>query len=247
VSWQSDLTIPDLGTDIEYRGGLALVGVQVIGASANGQPATLIVKQDGKPAFKATSRRFEFSDSLVTSTVAQFAGYIDQTDSIAHPAVQFKFNKMQRVAWLNRVDRTGYGQVPFADSYHKFYIQPEVARWDLGRRKVDFYQVGAKREVPVRFESFDYFHPQRYSDLSVDYGFHPLQLAGNYISTKKTQTFLPDDLAQFGKVNANALNGSLERMVLDGYIDRDPTSGYMRLSRKGVLYILAYNNKKGLR
>lgn len=243
VSWQNDVSLPDLGKDIDYRGGLALSGLQLVGASASGQPAELIVKHNGKPGFKVNSRRFEFTDSLITSVAAQFTGYIEPADSITHPAVQLKLDKKQRVAWLNRVDRTGYGQVPFADSYHKFYIQPEVVRWDLPRRKVDFYQVGAKREVPVRFESFDYFHPQRYSDISVDYGYHPLQLAASYISTKKTQTFLPDELAQFGKVNAKALEGSLDRMVLEGYMTREPNTGYMRLSRKGILYVLAYNNK----
>ena len=243
VSWQNNVTIPDLGPDIEYRGGLALIGVQVVGASASGQPAVLLVKHAGKPAFKASSRRFEFSDSLITGNAVQFVGYIQPADSVTHPAVQFKYSKPQKIAWLNRVDRTGYGQVPFADSYHKFYIQPEVVRWDLGRQKVDFYQVGAKREVPVRFESYDYFHPQRYSDLSVDYGYHPLQLIGNYITVKKTQSFFPEDIAQFAKVNPGTMAGTLDRMVQEGYIDRE-ANGMMHLSRKGILYVLAYNDKK---
>ncbi|GAA4446697.1 hypothetical protein GCM10023189_02160 [Nibrella saemangeumensis] len=242
MSWQSDVAMPGLGTDIDYKGGLALSGMQLIGASASGQLSVLIVKHNGKPAFRATSRRFEFVDSLITAPVASFAGYVE-TDSVTHPAVQFKFNRTERIAWLNKIDRLGYGKVPYADSYHKFYIQPEVVRWDLPRRKVDFYQVGAKREVPIHLESFDYFDPQRYTTISVDYGFHPLQIAANYISTKKTQTFLPDDLAQFAKVNFKSLSGALDRMVREGYIIQDPNSGWMRLSRKGVLYVLAYAKK----
>ena len=157
----------------------------------------------------------------------------------------FRYDKNQRIAWLDREQRTDYARVPYADSYHKFYIMPEVVRWDLPRRKVDFYQVGAKREVPVRFESFDYFQPQRYADLTVDYGFHPLQIVANYISTKKQQTFLDDDITQFAKnVNAKSLRGSLNRMVLEGYIDRDPNTSLMRLSRKGYLYVLAYTQKR---
>ncbi|QJW92462.1 hypothetical protein HNV11_22925 [Spirosoma taeanense] len=243
MSWQNDVKIPDLGQDIDYRGGLALSGTQIVGSSASGQPAVLTVKQNGKPAFKAISRRFDFKDSTITAPVAAFVGYVD-TDSITHPAVQFRFDKAQRIAWLNRIDRTEYGRVPYADSYHKFYIQPEVARWDLPRRKVDFYQVGAKREVPVRFESFDYFQPQRYTDLTVDYGFHPLQIVANYVSTKKTQTFLDDDITQFVKVSPVALRGALNRMVLEGYIDRDANTGLMRLSRKGILYVLANAQKR---
>lgn len=246
ISWQSDVSIPNLGTDIDYRGGVALYGLQLIGASVSKQLSTLTVKQNGKRVFKASSPRFVFDDSLqIKASVAQFTGYLNGgADSLTHPAIQFRFNRNERTAWLNRVDRTTYGRVPFSDSYHKFYIQPEVVRWDIARQQIDFYQVGAKREVPVRLESFDYFQPQRYSNIATDYGFHPLQIAANYISTKKTQTFLPEDLAQFAHLRADALDDPMNRMVLEGYVDRDPNSGMMRLSRKGVLYILAYAKQK---
>ena len=243
MSWQSDVSIPNLGPDIDYRGGLALSGAQMAGASASGQLATLIVKKDGKPTIKVSTPRFIFADSLITASVAQFTGYL-ATDSLTHPAVQFRFSKPLRTAWLSRIDRTTYGRVPFSDSYHKFYLQPEVVRWDVARQKVDFYQIGAKREVPVRLESFDYFQPQRYANIANDFGFHPLQIAGNYISTKKTQTFLPEDLEQFAKLAPNTLTGPLNQMVLEGYVDRDANSGLMRLSRKGVLYILAYAKQR---
>ncbi len=251
LSWQSDVLIPDLGKDIDYRGGLALAGAQMVGSSASGQPAVLIVKNGGKPVFKVSSRRFDFGGDttgtgakpIISANVAAFVGYID-ADSLTHPAVQFRFDKAGRVAWLNRLERSQYARVPYKDSYHKFFIQPEVVRWDVPRQKVDFYQVGAKNEVPVRFESFDYFLPQRYTDLTVDYGFHPMQIVANFISTKKQQTFLDDEIVQFQpRVNATALRGSLNRMVLEGYLDRDAL-GNLRLSQKGALYILAYVGKR---
>ncbi|GAB4019457.1 hypothetical protein [Spirosoma koreense] len=269
MSWQNDVKLPDLGPDVEYRGGLALSGTQMVGASASGQPAQLIVKYNGKPAFKASSRRFDFSNgniatdstglqqtggfnsgnsakSVISASSAAFVGYVD-TDSVTHPSVKFRYDKNQHVAWLDRELRTDYARVPYADSYHKFYILPEVVRWDLPRRKVDFYQVGAKQEVPVRFESFDYFHPQRYTDLTVDYGFHPLQIVANYVATKKQPTFLDDDIIDFAKVNKVspvALRGALNRMVLEGYLDRDQNTKMLRLSRKGTLYVLANVQKR---
>jgi len=251
LSWQSDVLIPDLGKDLDYRGGLALAGAQMVGSSASGQPAVLIVKNGGKPVFKVSSRRFDFGGDttgtgakpIISAKAVAFVGYID-TDSLTHPAVQFRFDKAERVAWLNRLERSQYARVPYKDSYHKFFIQPEVVRWDVPRQKVDFYQVGAKGEVPVRFESFDYFLPQRYTDLTVDYGFHPMQIVANFISIKKQQTFLDDEVVQFQpRVNANSLRGSLNRMVLEGYLDRDAL-GNLRLSQKGALYILAYVGKR---
>ncbi len=246
ASYRNNEVIPGLGSGISYKGGLALAGLQLVGASADGQPATLTVTDKaGKPAFKASSRKFEFRDSLITAPVAQFTGYIDVADSITHPAIQFRFDKTTRVAALSKIDRTGYGRVPFSDTYHKFFIQPEVVRWDIPRQKVSFYQIGAKREVPVRLESFDYFQPQRYSDISTDYGFHPLQIIGNYITKTKQQSFLDDDIIRsVPTVNAQALRGSLGRMILEGYLEQDDRTKMLRLSRKGALYILAYNDKR---
>jgi hypothetical protein len=244
MSWQSDVLLPGLGEGVTYRGGLALSGPTLVGSSASGQVGVLTVSYQGKPGFRASSRRFAFTDSLITAELAGFVGYLDPADSVAHPGVQFRYDPQQRVAWLNRPDRSAYATVPYTDTYHKFFIQPEVTRWDLPRRKVDFYQVGAKREVPVRFESYDYFRPERYANISVDYGFHPLQIAGNYVSTTKTQTFLADDLAQFAKLNPGTLASVLDRMVREGYLDREEPSGLMRLSRKGVLYVLAYAGKR---
>jgi len=273
MSWQNDVTLPDLGKEVTYKGGFALAGSRIVGASASGQPAVITVMDNGKPSFRVRSNRFEFTDvtskgtapdssftggllpgeslggtsgrtaSLITAIAAQFAGYID-ADSITHPSVQFRYDKNARVAWMNRQERSSYARVPFTDTYHKFYIQPEVMRWDVSRRKVDFYQVGAKREVPVRLESFDYFIPERYSNISATYGFHPLQIAANYISKNKVQTFLTDDLAQAARLNPITLGGALDRMVIEGYLDKDPNTGMMRLSRKGILYVLAYNKQR---
>lgn len=246
ASYRNNEVIPGLGSGISYKGGLALAGLQLVGASADGQPSVLTVAdRAGKTVFKAVSRKFEFRDSLITASAAQFTGYIDVADSLTHPAIQFKFDKTMRVASLSRVDRTGYGRVPFSDTYHKFFIQPEIVRWDVPRQKVDFYQIGAKREVPVRLESFDYFQPQRYADIATDYGFHPLQIIGNYITKTKQQTFLDDDIIRsVPNVNAQALRGSLGRMLLEGYLEQDARTQLMRLSRKGALYILAYNEKR---
>ncbi|WP_229311150.1 hypothetical protein [Larkinella soli] len=244
VSYQNDIVLNNIGRDVLYRGGISLIGTKLYGASANGQPATLLVGYKGKPAFRARSSRFEFADSVISSPLAAFTGYIDAADTLYHPGVTFQYDNQTGVARLGRAEKSGYSDTYFSDSYHKFYIQPEVVRWDLPRQKVDFYQIGAKREVPVRFESFDFFHKQRYAGMSEDFGFHPLQVAANYVSTKKTQTFFSDDLAQFARISPPVMRNVLSRMVALGFIDMNPQTEEMSLSRKGVLYVLANAGKK---
>lgn len=244
MSWQNDAVLKTMTGDLDYRGGVALAGTRLYSSSVSGQPATLTVRYSGKPAFRVSSRRFEFSaDSVITAPLAEFSGYVD-TDSLYHPGIQFHFDRPNGVARLYRADRTRFADTYFTDSYHKFYIQPEVVRWTLAKQKIDFYQVGAKKEVPVRFESYDFYHPLRFSEIANNYGFHPLQIAANYVSTKKTQTFMAEDLAQMARVNPNVMRDILNRMVAEGYFEMDPQTEVMRLSRKGVLYVLANMGKK---
>jgi len=245
MSWQNDATLTNLNKNLEYRGGLTLAGTKLFSTSVSKQPAMLKVSFQGKPAFRVSSQRFEFSaDSVVTAPLAEFAGYIDAADSLYHPGVRFHYDQPNGILKLYRADGTRFADAYYSNSYHKFYIQPEVLRWELNKQRLDFYQLGAKREVPVRFESYDFFHPERYSGMTIDYGFHPLQVAANYVSTKKTQTFLADELAQFAKIKPNVMREVMGRMVTDGYIDMDPRTELMRLSRKGVLYVLANAGKK---
>ncbi|RRA98750.1 hypothetical protein [Larkinella rosea] len=244
MSWSNDVVLSNLGNGITYKGGIALVGTKLFGSAANGQPSLLQVSFKGKPAFKASSKRFEFADSVISSPLVSFTGYIDAADTLYHPGVAFRYDRETGIARLSKAEKSGYSDTYFSDSYHKFYIQPEIVRWDLPRQKVDFYQLGAKKEVPVRFESFDFFYPERYAGMSADFGFHPLQLAANYITTKKTQTFFADDLAIYAKMNPSIMRNVLNRMMALGYIDMDPKSEEMRLSRKGVLYVLANAHKK---
>ncbi|MGM9509746.1 hypothetical protein ACS5NO_18570 [Larkinella sp. GY13] len=244
MSWSNDVVLNNLGNGITYKGGIALAGTKLYGSAANGQSSLLQVSYKGKPAFKASSRRFEFADSLISSPLVSFTGYIDAVDTLYHPGVAFRYDRETGIARLSKAEKSGYSDTYFSDSYHKFYIQPEVVRWDLPRQKVDFYQLGAKKEVPVRFESFDFFYPERYAGMSADFGFHPLQLAANYVTVKKTQTFFADDLATYSKISPPVMRNVLNRMVALGYIDMDPKSEEMRLSRKGVLYVLANARRK---
>ncbi|MGA0560460.1 hypothetical protein ACO2Q8_27595 [Larkinella sp. VNQ87] len=244
MSWTNDVMLTNLGNGSTYRGGIALAGTRLYGSSADGQPSLLQVSFKGKPAFKASSRRFEFADSVISSPLVSFTGYIDAADTLYHPGVTFRYDQTAGIARLGKAEKTGYSETYFSDSYHKFYIQPEVVRWDLPRQKVDFYQLAAKKEVPVRFESYDFFYPERYAGMSADFGFHPLQLAANYVTVKKTQTFFADDLATYSKISPPVMRNVLQRMVALGYIDMNPKTEEMRLSRKGVLYVLANARKQ---
>ncbi|WP_037325742.1 hypothetical protein [Runella zeae] len=243
ISYRNDANLKGMSKNIQYKGGLSLIGLKLIGTSLSQEPATIIVSANGKTAFKATSRRFEFADSIIVAPLATFSAPLSQSDSLYHPGIRLTYNDSEGLVKSQRADRTGYKYTPYADSYHKMFIEAEMLRWSFVKNQIEFSVIAGKTVVPIRFESYSFFKPERFRSLSDQYSFHPLLMASNYIAKQKTPTFSPEEIAEFYKKDANAVRAAYAQMIYEGYITVDAKNGLLRLTDKGILNILA-NNKQ---
>ncbi len=243
ISYRNDASLRGLSKNVQYAGGLSLVGLKTSSASLSETPSIITVLQNDKVAFKASSRRFEWSDSLITAPLATFSASIGPTDSLYHPGVRLSYNDRDGVLKCERADRTGFQGKPYADSYHKMYIEAQMLRWVFSKNQLEFLVVAGKTEVPIVFESFNYFKTERFRAISDELSFHPLLMVANYIANQKTPFFSPEDLAVFYKKDANVMRGACNQMLLEDYFEAEPSNGLLKLSRKGALYVLA-NNKQ---
>lgn len=238
VSRRNDAVLRNARKSMTYRGGFSLVGLTVYSTSLTGEPAQLLVTYQDKPAFRMASRQFMLTDSVVTAQVAEFSLPLGN-DSLYHPGVRFRYSDDAGQLHLERADNTKYAGLPYVDSYHKMNIWAEALRWNLPKEKVELYVIVGKKELPVRLESFDYFRKQRYQGIVEEFGFQPLLMAANYVQTKKLQTFSPYDLANQYRQDATIMRNALERLALQGYFESNAQADEFRISRKGIMYILA--------
>ncbi|WP_147277182.1 hypothetical protein [Runella aurantiaca] len=243
VSYQNDAQLKGLSKNMRYKGGVSLVGLKLSSGSLSQEPSTLIISNGNKIAFKSTSRRFEFADSLITSPLASFATYLGDKDSLYHPAIRLSYNDSEGLVKVQKAERTGYQNTSFTDSYHKMYIDAEMVRWSFVKNEIEFSVIAGKNVVPVRFESFSFFKSERFRAMSEQYGFHPLLMVANYISKQKTPTFFAEDIALFYKRDPAALRTAFSQLNADGYLAIEPKTGLYRMANKGLLYVLA-NNKQ---
>jgi len=243
ISYRNDADLRGLSKNVQYRGGLSLVGLKTSSASLSEEPTIISVFQNNKMAFRASSRRFEWSDSLITAPLATFSVPIGPTDSLYHPGVRLTYNDRDGILKCERATRTGIQSKPYADSYHKMHIEAEMMRWVFTKNQLEFLVVAGKTEVPIIFESFNYFKPERFRAISEELTFHPLLMAATYIAKQKNPLFSPEDLGQFYKKDANVMRGACNQMLRDDYFEVEPRNGLLKLSQKGILYVLA-NNKQ---
>jgi hypothetical protein len=243
VSYRNDAQLRGLSKNIRYQGGLSLVGMKLSGASLSQDPSTITVSYNGKMAFKSTGRRFELTDSLITSPLATFTTYLG-TDSLHHPGIKLSYNDTEGLVKTQPADRrTGFQYTPYSDSYHKMFIEAEMLRWSFVKNEIEFSVISGKTVVPIRFESFNFYKQDRFRAMSEQYGFHPLLMAANYVAKQKTPTFAPEEIAEFYKKDMNAVRAAFNQLYFEGYVVTDPKNGLLRLTNKGILYVLA-NNKQ---
>jgi hypothetical protein len=242
VSQKNDVVLRNSSKSMTYRGGFSLVGTTVYSTSLANEPAQLYVTYKDKPAFRMSSRRFTMTDSTVAAQVAELSLPLGK-DSLYHPGVRFRYSDQDGRLRLERADNTPYASLPYVDGYHKMNIWAEALRWDFPKEEVEFYMIVGKKELPVRLESFDYFRKQRFASIAEEIGFQPLVMAANYVQTQKVQAFSAYDLANKYRQDPTIMRNALERLSLDGYFESNPAADQYRLSRKGIMYILANMDK----
>ncbi|MCU0469453.1 MAG: hypothetical protein MUF58_12705 [Arcicella sp.] len=243
MSLQNDVVLKN-SSDIDYKGGFTMVGNRISSASLQSKYATILVKKDGKTAFKIISKRFEIGDSLITSPSTIFTGYFASQDSLYHPSVKLSYNRKNYILRLNKVDDGGFRESSYSSSYHKLDITADVMRWDLNNQRMDFSILTAKNVVPALFESFDYYNPERFAQISANYNFNPLLVVANYIKKNNLPSTTLSDLARAFQKDATALKPVFLEMMQKGYFEYDPDVETLKLSRKGIHNLAVYTTKK---
>ncbi|MDR6196341.1 hypothetical protein [Siphonobacter sp. SORGH_AS_0500] len=243
-SEEADVEIKNLGKDLTYRGGFALIGSKAYGAAANGKRAIITVQQDGQVAFKAQSKGFELSDSLIYSPAVQFTGYYPTGDTLTHPSIRMTYNTQTKQLRLARQERGGYRSASFSDSYHGFAIRADAAKWSLPSKHLEFDIISGQNAVPARFESVDYYESTQYEKLTSPQGFHPVTILANCLKQKGVSAITVDELAAHYKRDGKLMRDALIPPIEQGFIDYNPDTDQVRLSSKGQHYLQVALAKK---
>ena len=243
MSYENDAFIKSIDRSIEYHGGFSMLGSKIFSSSVQNRYSSIVVKKDGKYSFKASSTRFELSDSLITSQLANFVTFIEK-DSIYHPAVKFNYNQKNNILRLNKMDVGGFKEASFSDTYHQMNIKSDAMRWNLNEGKMDFYSVSARTQMPAVFESFDFYDAQRVTGLNSSSGFNPLLMVGNFTQKNNKLSFTLDEIAAYNKVTKKNIGGGLMLAVQQGFVDYNPADDIYKITNKGQHYLLAFAGKQ---
>ncbi|MFB9863359.1 hypothetical protein [Rufibacter immobilis] len=242
ISHTNNAKIKYFGSDIKYIGGFSLAGGTLMSAALNGSPSTIWVTEGGERKFRATSRNYTISDSVLTAPVAGIAIFQGQ-DSITHPGVKFKYNKNEKRLVLVNPDGL-YKQTPYYHSYHQMELTTDMAVWDLQKPAIDFAILTAKNQVPVQVNSKEYFTETRFQQIKTISNFHPLFATVGYGLKRGTQNFYLSEMSEDIKIKPEVLHNALTTLAQGNYLDYEPTTGAVHLREKAYHYADAARDKK---
>jgi hypothetical protein len=225
-----------------YVGGYTLVGSKITSTSSFDPYTKLIANKDQKNTFVVIGRSFTITDSLITSDKVSFLTKFG-TDSVSHPAVRMEYDLKRNHLQLNKLQKSGFRNSMYSDTFHQVDIRCDAMSWDLGGGKMDFYIVSGKTEIPALFESFNYYNPDRVRALSAASGFNPLIAAGNLFARKKINSFTIEEMMNITKKERFQVSNGMLIGNQMGFFDYDPYKNTYSLTRKGQHYFLSFNGK----
>ncbi|MBA9076208.1 hypothetical protein [Rufibacter quisquiliarum] len=242
ISHTNDAKIKRFGADIQYTGGMSLSGSTLMSAALDGSPSTIWVLDGAEKKFRASSRNYTISDSLITAPVTSIT-LLQGQDSITHPGVKFKYNKDAKRLVLLNADGV-YKTTPYYHSYNQVELATDMAVWNIQKPQIDFAILTAKNQVPAQVNSKEYFTETRFQQIKTISNFHPLYAVVGYGTKLGKRSFYMLEMAEETKIRPETLHNALTTLVQGNYVDYDPSTGYVYLKEKAYHHVDASRDKR---
>ncbi|MDR1345096.1 MAG: hypothetical protein LBK03_00135 [Bacteroidales bacterium] len=236
-SYENTLTVKGMYENVDYIGGFEMRGGSVLGSSDSIIPAKVLVRNaKGKLVVKVESYSFLFRPQNLLSQDARISVYFD-TDSIYHPAANFKYNSDMRELIVSR-PKDGVGRSPFFDSYHKMDIYAESIQWKTDMERIEIKPlVGMQSSSPARFESQNYFNSQVMREMQGFNEINPLYTLWEVFHRNKLNPLTLNQVCSHFKKSPVDIRRLLIDMAAFGFIEYDVINDRIIYRRKLAQYL----------
>lgn len=218
ISYSGKVLIEELEDSIDYEGGFMIKGDKFIGKIVDGRPAKITVKRRGEPFLIAKSQSFTINDERIATRYATITMILD-TDSIFHPALQFKFITDKRELTLYREGK-GIGASPYYNTFHKVDMEIEWLKWHIDKDYMDFLTIPGSSSGIMRLESSSFYSDDKFMSLQGLQEVHPLYNIKKFVMDENLgeRTFKDADLANYLRKDHESVKRSCVRLASQGFM-----------------------------
>ena len=231
-SYRSDYEITDLMRNIDFEGGIGMMGNQVDVFGGVRKKAVFHFRQQGREVVRVQAPRFLMSmDELLVSDNAAMRLYLQDTvpgsqqDSIYHNDLGFRYDNKKRQMMFFRSEKD-FGDGPFHDYFHGVDIFVEAMYWDIDGNQVDFRRMeGVNPMSEGDVVSVNYFRHDDFKRLQGLDGSHPMirieKFLQGFDNVDRQVKFAVSDLASYLGYPIEQVISLLLRLQAEGYVEYD--------------------------
>jgi hypothetical protein len=254
-SFDKILKINKIGDGIEYVGGFKLAGNALYGYGTSSEPAQMtIYNKRRERVFFGKAPLFVIKRGVSVVADGVDAKLFMDTDSLFHPAADFRVDIPKQVIYLARGDK-GSERNPFFSSFYNMNLNTDKIAWHLN---YDSLEIGARLgtvkgvEQKVQFESSNYYDPAEYNKLQLIASQNPIAtlftLWQETDQDKEDNGRIVSDNAFARRINPkfdySSIQTLLAQMVQEGFINYYFERHEIELRDKLIHYALASQGKK---
>lgn len=243
-SYSGKVEIKELEDSLDYEGGFMIKGRKFIGKEVDGKLAKITVKKGGKVFLEAVSPSFTIDDDRIATRYATIKFFLD-TDSIFHPALQFKFITKKRELTLYREGK-GIGASPYYNTFHRMDMEIEWLKWHIDKDYMDFLTIPGSSSGLMRLESNSFYSDQKFMALQGLQEVHPLYNIKRFVIDEngEDKTFKDSDLANYLRKDHESVKRSCVRLASQGFLIYDIERGLVTVQDRLFEWMNA-KSKKG--
>jgi len=235
TTYQSSYRLDKIYPGIDYRGAIAMQGPNLVGASAEGNKASLDFFYDDTIRMRFNSDVFIFSEDRISTNKTEVSIYIEN-DSLYHPFVILNYNINNEQIRLTRSDDYS-SQGPYSDSYHKIDLTFDELYWSRNEPLVKMQAMQGTAMGNGLFESYDFFNLDFYESLQgMDYQ-NPLAELWTYADMFDGDTFSVQAYASYIGVAVYMVRQQLMSLSKLGFVYFDYENDLVTLRPKLYDYI----------
>ena len=231
-SYRSDYKIDNIMNNIDFEGGIGMMGNQVDVFGGVDNKAIFKFRRDGREVVRAEAARFMMSmdELLVSDHIAMRLYLVDTTsgyikDSLYHNNIAFRYDNKTRNMMVYRVEKgKNYGDAPFHDYYHGLDLFLEAMYWNVDSPTVDFRRMeGVNPNSEGDVVSVNYFRNEDFKMLQGLDGTHPMVRMEKFLmgfgNVERQVHFYVGDLASYLGYPIEQVISMLLKLQAEGYIE----------------------------
>ena len=219
---RDELPPQQLAQNVTYRGGFALYGHDIVGATGSRAELTIRYPNSSETAIRVLSENFLIDQpEKVSASDARLAIYIDG-DSITHPSVQVEY-KLQAKTIKILKGEGALAKTKFSSTYHEMDFQADVLLWDITQPEIEIAAISQSGARGAVFESQAFYNPRVTAEIQGLASYDPLSELRIHSEKTGLKTFAAARAAELFSPNLTIaqIRPTLYKMVREGLIQYD--------------------------